>query len=99
MRTSKPRNGKVMHTVCIMNFTTVQRDNYIIGMPCEGSLKEVFSSDNKAFGGKGIHNKGIIRTEKENGPAGNPCRAGVTLPPLSCIYLDFVPDGETNETL
>ncbi len=38
------------------NFTPVPRENYRIGIPKPGSLKEVFNSDEKKYGGSGMKN-------------------------------------------
>ncbi|NND79222.1 MAG: 1,4-alpha-glucan branching protein GlgB [Maribacter sp.] len=46
------------------NFTPVPRENYRIGVPKSGPLKEIFNSDAKKYGGTGSKNAGV-KTEKK----------------------------------
>lgn len=47
------RQGKTRHdfVIVVLNFTPVQRDNFIIGVPYAGTYKEVFNSALTNFGG------------------------------------------------
>ena len=84
MRTS--RNHR--RVVCVCNFTPVRYDNFLIGLPKDGVLREVLSSDDVRFGGAGIHNVPEIKAQKE--PFNDlPYSARVKLPPLSCVYYTF----------
>ena len=70
-------NGRRL--VCVCNFTPVRYDNFVIGLPRRGVLRELLSSDSEEFGGSGVHNAPEIRSE--NVPFGTlPCSARVTLP-------------------
>ncbi len=46
------------------NFTPVPRENYRIGIPKSGNLKEIFNSDAKKYGGTGSKNA-TVKTEKK----------------------------------
>ena len=46
------------------NFTPVLRENYRIGIPKSGPLKEIFNSDAKKYGGSGLKNS-AVKTEKK----------------------------------
>ena len=80
------RNGR--RVVCVCNFTPVRYDDFVIGLPKRGVLRELLSSDAEDFGGTGIRNAPEIRSE--DAPFGAlPCSARVTLPPLSTVYFTF----------
>ena len=82
LRTS--RNGH--RVVCVCNFTPVCYDDFVIGLPKAGVLKEALCSDDTRFGGSGMHNAPEIKAEKE--PFNDlPFRAHVKLPPLSTVYF------------
>lgn len=50
----KSRSGEELITVC--NFSPVTRKNYCIGVPYAGTYAEVFTTDQKEFGGTGVSN-------------------------------------------
>ncbi|MCG2459581.1 1,4-alpha-glucan branching protein GlgB [Flavobacteriaceae bacterium F89] len=71
--------------IVVCNFTPALRENYRIGMPKPGKLKEILNSDDKKYGGSGSSNK-VIKTSKI------PCHGyeksiEITLPPLSTIII------------
>ena len=57
-------------------------------MPARGRYREIFNSDNEEYGGFGIVNKGVLKTD-------NDTTVYVTLPPLSGIIIRRIP-GEIN---
>lgn len=71
--------------IAVINFSPVERQNYLIGA-AEGAYIEVFNSDALEFGGTGSKNSGIIISSKG-------CLHGydffisLTVPPLSVIFL------------
>jgi 1,4-alpha-glucan branching enzyme len=71
--------------IVICNLTPVIRDNYRIGVPVQGTLKEIFNSDDAAFGGSGVKNK----TVKTDLIAWNhkPFSAELVLPPLATVVF------------
>jgi len=69
----------------VCNFTPITRENYRIGVPKKASIKEIFNSDAKAYGGAGIANK-KIKVEKKDAHGYNNS-IEITLPPLGTIIL------------
>ena len=80
----KPENNVVV----ICNLTPTIRENYRIGLPVKGKLKEVFNSDAKEFGGSGISNTKQITINK-TAWNGKDYSAEVTLPPLAVTIFEF----------
>ncbi len=76
--------------VCALNFTPVRYDDFTIGLPKPGVLKELINSDDKQYGGSGILNRPEIESEDEPFLE-HPCSAKITLPPMSCIWFRFTP--------
>ena len=76
--------GKEVIAVC--NFTTVERQDYRIGVPKKGNYKVVFNSDDEKYGGEGRGDKEKIRAEAVN-MHGFEQSISLDLPPLSTIYL------------
>lgn len=76
-------NGNELVIVC--NFVPVERSNYLIGVPENGTYKLVFDSDSVEFGGSG-------KAKKTYKTADIPMHGydqsiSLTLPPLSVLYL------------
>ncbi len=76
--------GKEIIVVC--NFLPVKREKYRIGIPEEGIYTEIFSSDRREFGGKGITNGDTIRTQRVP-MHGYEQSVSLTLPAMSVIFL------------
>jgi len=59
------RKGKKedKHLIVICNFTKHIYHHYRIGVPCEGTYREIFNSDDLKFGGSGKINKKLLKTE------------------------------------
>ncbi len=72
--------------IAICNFTPMRRENYRIGVPVYGSYREVFTSDDEAFGGTGVHN-GIVNADLEP-KHGQEQSIAVTVPPLATVYFE-----------
>jgi len=73
----------------VCNFTPVVRENYRVGVPLEGSWKEVLNSDAALYGGSGQGNLGGLSTIPL--PIhGRPYTLNMTLPPLGVVA--FQPD-------
>lgn len=73
-------------TLVTCNFTPVTRQNYRIGVPCEGFWKEVLNSDAPLYGGSGQGNMGGL----EAAPLpihGRAFSLNMTLPPLGVVFL------------
>ena len=71
------------------NFTTVVRENYRIGIPRKGKLKQVMNSDFKKYFGSGVSNSKAIPIDKEERD-GKPYSAEITLPPLSMVAFKII---------
>lgn len=80
----KGADGKEILVVC--NFLPVKRENYKIGAPWAGIYTEIFSSDDKAFGGTGITNGDEIKSEK-GAMHGFDQHISLTLPGNTVIFL------------
>ena len=76
------------NVVVICNLTPSIRENYKIGVPVKGKLKEIFNSDAEAFGGSGVLNTRQI-TIKKDPWNGKDYSAIVTLPPLAVTIFKF----------
>ncbi|OEK09695.1 1,4-alpha-glucan branching enzyme [Flavivirga aquatica] len=76
--------------VVVCNLTPTIRENYRIGVPIKGKLKEIFNSDSKTFGGSGVSNKKQI-TIKKTPWNGKTFSAEITLAPLAIIVFQFKP--------
>lgn len=50
-------NNPDENVIVVCNLTPVIRENYRIGIPNQGKLKEIFNSDKTEYGGSGVTNK------------------------------------------
>ena len=74
--------------LCCFNFMPNPVEGFTVGLPAEGTLKEVLNSDEQRFGGTGLGNPDPIEVVEEPF-ADQPCSAQVTLPPLSAVYFEY----------
>lgn len=74
--------------VIVCNFTPVQHGKYKIGVPAEGSYKEIFCSDYVQFGGDGSKNVKSIQS-KRSASDGRRNSITVSLAPLSMSIFKF----------
>ena len=49
----------------VCNFTPVDRDGFVVGVPCKGNYTEILNSDAEEFGGLGRVNKSVIKAAPE----------------------------------
>ena len=56
------KNGDILVIVC--NFTPIAYSDYRIGVPKEGTYREILNSDADIYGGSGWVNKGTLKSEK-----------------------------------
>lgn len=74
--------------IIVLNLTPIPRENYRIGLPKSGTLKEIFNSDNKKYSGTGNFNNLNLNSEnKEWNNRDNSLE--INLPPLSMIALKY----------
>ena len=71
--------------IIVCNFTPVPRKDYRVGVPKTKTLKEVFNSDSKEYGGSGISNKSLKPSKTES--HGYKQSVTLTLPPLGVLIL------------
>lgn len=74
--------------VCACNFTPVAYENFKIGLPKAGTLKELLNSDDTRFGGFGYVNPAAIRTRKE-GFGDYEYSAEFTMPPMASVFFKY----------
>ena len=76
------------NVIIVLNLTPVPRENYRIGLPKSGSLKQVFNSDDKKYYGTGEYkNTKLTAEEKEWNNRQHSLE--LTLPPLSMIAFKY----------
>ena len=68
--------------------TPVPRENYRIGIPREGTLKEVFNSDAKKYAGTGKF-KNKPRTAEDKAWQHRDFSTEITIPPLGCVVFKY----------
>ena len=74
--------------VVILNMTPIPRDNFKIGLPRKGNLKEVFNSDQKKYNGTGKFKNKELSTKKSPWHF-RPYSTEISLPPLGMIALKY----------
>ncbi|WP_298237278.1 1,4-alpha-glucan branching protein GlgB [uncultured Algibacter sp.] len=77
------------YVAVVCNLTPTVRENYKIGIPVKGKIKEIFNSDAKEFGGSGVSNTKQITVKKESWN-GKDYSAEITLPPLAVAVFKFL---------
>jgi 1,4-alpha-glucan branching enzyme len=75
-------NNPDENVIVVCNFTQVVRENYRIGIPKKGNLKEIFNTDAKIYGGSGIESPKPLKIESISYD-GRDFSAELILPPLS----------------
>ena len=76
--------GDSILVVC--NFTPVPRHDLTVGVPDAGLWREILNSDDKAYGGSGVGNPGLVESVPLPCSA-KPCSMNVTAPPLAVVFL------------
>jgi len=82
-------NNSNENVIVVCNFTQVVRENYRIGIPQKGKLKEIFNSDATIYGGSGVGNSKELTTESVQYD-GRDFSVELTLPPLSVTVYSFL---------
>ncbi len=83
------RQGEGESVVCLFNFTPIPREGYRVGLPFDGTLRELLNTDAACYGGSNLGNAGQI--EAAHDPWHDlPCSARVNLPPLAAVFLQPV---------
>ncbi len=85
-RGNKPSDDLVI--AC--NMTPIPKDAYQIGLPKQGTLKEIFNSDAKIYNGTGdFHNKEVIASA-ENPSHFRDFSTQITIPPLGLVVFKYL---------
>ncbi|MDQ6746501.1 MAG: 1,4-alpha-glucan branching protein GlgB [Candidatus Dormibacteraeota bacterium] len=72
--------------VCVANFSPEVRLGFRVGLPSEGSWREVLNSDAETYGGTNTGNLGGVTAERD-GWHGQHFSAAMTLPPMGVLWL------------
>ncbi|PQJ77554.1 1,4-alpha-glucan branching protein GlgB [Polaribacter glomeratus] len=81
-------NDEKDNVIVILNLTPIPRQQYRIGLPKAGTLKEIFNSDAKKYNGTGGFNtKNLTSVEKEWNNRKNSLE--LDLPPLGMLAFKF----------
>lgn len=72
--------------VVICNFTYHTYEDYLIGVPKEGSYREILNSDREEFGGANYINKKVLKAQK-TAFHGRPYSVQLTIPAFSITIL------------
>ncbi len=72
----------------VCNFDAVDRSDYKVGVPKKGKYKEIFNSDNIAFGGTGFVNP-RLKQSKTDECDGREDSIRINVPGLSVVILKF----------
>ncbi|WBL22910.1 1,4-alpha-glucan branching protein GlgB [Zunongwangia sp. HRR-M8] len=73
--------------VIVCNFTPNVLNNYRIGVPRSGKLKEILNTDDSKYEGSGVKNK-IIKIDNQ-AFHGRDYSAALTIPPLASVFFSF----------
>lgn len=79
------------YLICACNFIPDYHEGFVVGLPEKGTLHEILTSDAFEFGGSGLHNVSEIESRSQ-GFCEHPYSAKIDLPPLSCVYFEFIPE-------
>ncbi len=81
------RKGNTNNAIVVVcNFVPNTQENYRIGIPYKGYLKEIFNSDAKKFGGSGVKNTKPIPIENVSWNS-KKNSAEITIPPLGIVIF------------
>ncbi|RYJ38785.1 1,4-alpha-glucan branching enzyme GlgB [Flavobacterium anhuiense] len=82
-------NNPDENLIVVCNFTEVVRENYRIGIPKKGKLKEIFNSDATIYGGSGVENSNTLKIETV-AYDGRDFSVALILPPLSVTVYSLI---------
>ncbi|MGY5851516.1 1,4-alpha-glucan branching protein GlgB [Salegentibacter sp. F14] len=74
--------------IIICNLTPTPRENYRIGLPMAGEIKEVFNSDDKEFFGTGNY-RNNVKTTTAKGWQSRKYSAAIDIPPLALLAFKY----------
>ncbi|AOY74895.1 1,4-alpha-glucan branching protein GlgB [Clostridium formicaceticum] len=83
------RKTKESFIIILCNFTPIPRCNYRIGVPVGGVYKEVFNSDLEIYGGSGVINKEVLRSDNKKWH-NQAYSLEVEVPPLATVFIKLL---------
>jgi 1,4-alpha-glucan branching enzyme len=81
-------NNEDDNLIIACNMTPVPRDQYRVGLPKSGQLKEVFNTDLKKYFGSGEYKNGSISSENKPHQFRN-VSAEINIPPLGAVVFKY----------
>jgi 1,4-alpha-glucan branching enzyme len=81
-------NNDADNLIIACNMTPVPRDNYRIGLPKSGELKEIFNTDLKKYFGSGEYKNAVVSSENEPHQF-REISAEINIPPLGAVVLKY----------
>ena len=81
-------NDETNDLVIAINMTPVPRENYKMGVPRKGKLKEIFNSDLKKYFGSGTY-KNKMQSTKANPWQFRDNSVEIDIPPLGAVALKY----------
>ncbi len=84
-------NDENDQVIVVCNLTPVPREEYTIGVPKAGTLKEIFNTDSKKFNGTGNYHNKTIKTSKQAWDHRENC-VTLKLPPLAMMAFKYEED-------
>ncbi len=91
-------NQKGEELIVICNFSPVQRENYMIGVPYYGTYTEVFNTNDLRFGGTGTGNPEPVHSEDVKNH-GYDQSASFTIAPMSVMFFEVKKEKRPDEKL
>ena len=84
-RRSSPETGKEL--ICVCNFSPLVREGHRIGLPREGTYKQILNTDDEKYCGGGF---GVVKSIKAEATPwhGLDYSAEITLPPLGTMWFE-----------
>ena len=76
--------------IVILNFSPVKREGHRLRVPSSGRYKEIFNSDEEEYGGSGIQNDTVLKSQEGE-------EVYLTIPPLSGIIIKKLPGNTGKE--
>ncbi|MCL1903223.1 MAG: 1,4-alpha-glucan branching protein GlgB [Oscillospiraceae bacterium] len=84
--------------IVVANFLPKEHREYTFGVPYAGNYEEVFSTDDKLFGGSGLINKNLTAVPEPNLMHGQNYALTVKLAPMSAFFLKPLRNKKKAET-
>ncbi|WP_262733955.1 1,4-alpha-glucan branching protein GlgB [Gaetbulibacter sp. NE] len=84
------RKGKLVkdNIIVVCNMTPIPREDYRIGLPKQGTLKEIFNSDLKSYNGTGEYQNKTLKSEKKDWQY-RKHSVEITIPPLGMVAFKY----------